>query len=196
MAIISGSVIFDKNRSSTIDLGETGLPGVSIVLQDTVSKKRLTVLTDANGNYSFINVPDGDYIIVESYGLTGVVTPADFSTSVVGPVPVGLDPPISIATSPPAGATNLDSTSPNTLSVKIAGANPPVQNFLDGPVIYTPITSVLDTCASISTTNLITAADNGTFGTFAAGTATDTGAPGTAANPPYPGVTPGFVYTL
>ncbi|MEG2194369.1 MAG: SdrD B-like domain-containing protein, partial [Terrisporobacter sp.] len=196
MAIISGSVIFDKNRSSTIDLGETGLPGVSIVLQDTVSKKRLTVLTDANGNYSFINVPDGDYIIVESYGLTGVVTPADFSTSVVGPVPVGLDPPISIATSPPAGATNLDSTSPNTLSVKIAGANPPVQNFLDGPVIYTPITSVLDTCASISTTNLITAADNGTFGTFAAGTATDTGAPGTAAIPPYPGVTPGFVYTL
>ncbi|MEG1286244.1 MAG: SdrD B-like domain-containing protein, partial [Romboutsia sp.] len=196
MVTISGSVIFDKDRSATINLGDTGLAGVSVVLQDTVSGKRLTVLTDVNGNYSFINVPDGNYIVVESYGLPGVATPADFSTAVAGPVPVGIDPPIAIATSPPAGSTNLDSTSPNTLSVTVSGSNPPSQNFLDGPIIYTPITSVLDTCVSTSTTNLITSADNGTFGTFLPGTPTDTGAPGTAANPPYPGVTPGFVYTL
>ncbi|MEG1928254.1 MAG: SdrD B-like domain-containing protein, partial [Niameybacter sp.] len=192
MPTISGRVVYDANRSATIDGGDSGMQNVPVVLQDSTGK-RVTASTDATGNYSFINVPDGSYIIVEAYGEPGGTNPADWATAVAGPVPVGNDPPISFATSPPVGANNLDSLSPNTLKVTVAGADIPNQNFLDGPVIYTPITTILDPCTTVSPTNLITVADNGTMGTFPAGTAVDTGEP---TNPPYPGVTPDFAYVL
>ncbi|AFS78893.1 repeat domain-containing protein [Gottschalkia acidurici 9a] len=193
MASISGRVVFDRDRSATIDGGDSGLANVPVVLQNVATNVRLVVLTDANGNYSFINVPNGDYRIVESYGTTGgVPTPGDFSTAVVGPIPVGEDPPISFATNPPTGSTNLDSITPDTILVTVSGADLVDQNFLDGPVIYTPIENILDPCVTVSDVNLINAANNGTFGFFPAGTPANTGAP----VEPYPGVTPDFTYVL
>ncbi len=194
MATISGRVVFDRDRSATINAGDSGLANVPVVLQNISTGARLTVLTDANGNYSFINVPNGDYRIVQSYGTTGgVPTPGDFSTAVVGPVPVGTNPPISFATNPPPGSTNLDSVTPDTLLVTITGgANLANENFLDGPVIYTPIQDILDSCVSVSDVNLINVADNGTFGFFPPGTPANTGVP----TEPYPGVTPDFTYVL
>lgn len=59
MATISGSVVFDRDRSATINAGDTGIAGIPIVLQNTSNDDRLTVLTDAAGNYSFINVQTG-----------------------------------------------------------------------------------------------------------------------------------------
>ena len=56
----------------------------------------------------------------------------------------------------------------------------------------TPIEAILDQCAIISGENLIHAADEGTFGTFPAGTPANTGAP----TEPYPGVSPDFTYVL
>ena len=192
MPTITGRVIFDKNRNFGIDAGESGLANVPVVLQNTSTGNRLVVLTNATGDYSFINVPNASYRIVEVYGQAGgVATPGDFSTAAVGPVPVGADPPISFATSPPTGSTNLDSTTPNTLLVTVTGANLINENFLDGPIIYTPITSILDSCATILPNNLITTAGNGQFGSNPPGTAIQT-APATA---PYPGVTPDFTYT-
>ena len=193
MATISGRVVFDRDRSATVSAGDTGLANIPVVLQNTVSNVRLVVLTDANGNYSFINVPDGSYRIVESYGTAGgVSTPGDFSTAVVGPVPTGVNPPISSAVNPPPGSTNLDSVTPDTLLVAVSGSDLTDQNFLNGPVIYTPITEIMDACAIVLPANLITAADNGTFGSFPAGTPANTGAP----TEPYPGVTPDFIYVL
>ncbi len=193
MATISGRVVFDRDRSATINAGDSGLANVPVVLQNIATGARLVVLTDANGNYSFINVPNGDYRIVQSYGTTGgVPTPGDFSTAVVGPVPVGTNPPISFATDPPPGSTNLDSVTPDTLLVTVTGANLTNENFLDGPVIYTPIQDILDSCVSVSDVNLINVADNGTFGIFPPGTPANTGVP----TEPYPGVTPDFTYVL
>jgi uncharacterized repeat protein (TIGR01451 family) len=193
MATISGRVVFDRDRSATINGGDTGLANVPVVLQNTATNVRLVVLTDANGNYSFVNVPNGDYRIVESYGTTGgVSTPGNFNNATIGPVPPGEDPPISFATNPPTGATNLDSLTPDTLFVTVSGEDITEQDFLDGPVIYTPIESILDQCTSVSNTNLINVADNGTFGSFPPGTPANTGAP----VEPYPGVTPDFTYVL
>ena len=193
MATISGSVIFDRDRSATINPGDSGLANIPVVLQDIATNVRLVVLTDANGNYSFINVPNGNYRIVESYGtLGGVPTPGDFNTAVVGPFAEGVNPPISFATNPPVGSTNLDSVTPDTLLVTVAGVDLINQNFLDGPVIYTPIQNILDPCVSVSDENLIDAANNGTFGFFPEGTPANTGAP----VEPYPGVTPDFTYVL
>ena len=193
MATVSGRVIFDRDRSLTVSGSDTGIAGIPIVLQNVATGLRLTVLTDVNGNYSFINVPNGDYRIVESYGLTGgVPSPGNFANATAGSIPPGVNPPVSAVTNPPPGTTNLDSVTPDTLIVTVTGADLTNQNFFNGPVIYTPIEALLDECAIISGENLINAADNGTFGTFPQGTPANTGAP----TEPYPGVTPDFTYVL
>ncbi len=193
MPTISGRVIFDRDRSATINTGDAGLANVPVVLQNIATNFRLVVLTDANGNYSFINVPNGDYRIVEAYGTTGgVATPGDFNNAILGPFPIEMNPPLSFATNPPTGTTNLDSVTPDTILVTLAGIDLANENFLDGPVIYTSIGTILDQCAVISDENLITAASNGTFGFFQEGTPANTGAP----VEPYPGVTPDFTYVL
>ncbi|HDK7160012.1 TPA: DUF11 domain-containing protein [Clostridium botulinum] len=193
MATISGRVVFDRDRSATINAGDSGIANVPVVLQNTATDVRLVVLTDTNGNYSFINVPKGDYRIVQFFGTPGgVPTPGDFNNAVVGPVPVGTNPPISFASDPPPGSTNLDSLTPDTLLVTVTGVDLTNENFLDGPVIYTPIQNILDPCVSVSNVNLINVADNGTFGFFPPGTPANTGAP----VEPYPGVTPDFTYVL
>ena len=192
MANISGQVIFDRDRSASFSSGDSGIANIPIVLQNIVTNERLTVLTDSNGNYTFLNVPNGQYRIVESYGQTGVVSPVDFNNAVVGPIPVGVNPPITTVFNPPTGSTNLDSLSPDTLFVTVTGANMNNQNFLNGPVIYTPIENILDNCAITTDENLIIDADNGTFGFFPAGTPPNTGAP----EEPYPDVTPDFTYVL
>ena len=82
MATVSGRVIFDRDRSLSVNTGDSGIANIPIVLQNVATGARLTVLTDANGNYSFINVPNGSYRIVESYGTNGGVTsPADFTNA-------------------------------------------------------------------------------------------------------------------
>ena len=193
MATLSGRVIFDRDRSLTISGSDSGLANIPVVLQNISTSQRLTVLTDSAGNYSFINVPNGNYRVVESYGASGgVPTPGDFSLAAPGSVPSGVNPPITAAQNPPPGSTNLDSLTPDTLLITVTGANIGNLNFFNGPVIYTPIETILDPCAFISGDNLIGAADEGTFGSFPPGTPANTGAP----VEPYPGVTPDFVYVL
>lgn len=171
MATISGRVIFDRDRSATISAGDSGLANIPVVLQNIDTAARLTVLTDENGNYTILNVPNGNYRIVESYGTPGGnLTPGNFYNAVPGSVPTGANPPISAAVNPPPGSTNLDSLTPDTLLVTVTGPDLINQNFLNGPVIYTPVQTILDPCAIISGDNLINAADKGTFGTFPPGT--------------------------
>ena len=150
MVTISGRLEFDRNRTAVSSPFLTGIAGVAIVLQNTLTEERLAVLTDANGNYSFINVPNGDYRIVESFGYTPAVqTPGDFSGASVGPIPVGTVPPISFVSNPPPGSTNLDNLIPNTILVTVTGADLINQDFLNGPVRYTPIAAILDSCATV-----------------------------------------------
>lgn len=193
MARVSGRVIFDVDRTGTITPGDTGIPNVPVVLQNLSTNERLTILTDSNGDYLFLNVPNGNYIIVESYGTTGgIPTPGNYPASSVGPQPTGGDPPISFVTGAPAGSTDLDSLNPNTQFITVNNSDVTNINFFDGPIINTPIDTLLDSCLSITGSNIITEAANGTFGTFTAGTPVETG-PGLN---PYPAVSPGFVYTI
>ncbi len=193
MATISGNVIFDRDRRITLPSGDSGLSNIPVILQNVNTAERLTVLTNTSGQYSFLNVPNGNYRIVESYGAAGgIPTPGDFSAALIGDIPQGADPPIAAAPNPPPGSTNLDSLTPNTLLVTVAGADLTDRNFLDGPVIYTPIETILDSCAVISGENLVKVADDGTFGTFRQGSSANTGDP----VEPYPEVTPDFDYVL
>ncbi len=193
MATISGSVIFDRNRNAAVSSEDSGIASIPVVLQNINTSARLTVQTDNAGNYSFVNVPDGSYRIVEAYGISGgIPSPGDFSAASPGDVPQGRNPPISAIANPPAVATHLDAVTPNTLMVEVVAADLTNQNFLNGPVTYTPIQTILDPCAIISGDNRITDADSGTFGSFVQGTEANTG----ASTEPYPGVTPDFAYVL
>ncbi|MCL2703099.1 MAG: cell surface protein [Defluviitaleaceae bacterium] len=192
MAVVSGRVIFDSARTAQWSDVMPGIAGVAVALQNIATNELLAVLTGTNGEYSFINVPNGNYRIVESYGLSAVPAPGDFNNAAAAPIPDGVTPPISYVTNPPTGSTNLDCTVPNTIFVTVSDNDLNDQNFLNGTVRYTPITAIMDSCATIDPENLLTDADDGTFGFFPAGTPANTGAP----TEPYPGFVPGFAYVL
>ena len=193
MATVSGSLLFDRNRTSVASTSMAGIPNVPIVLQDTTSGNMAAVLTDASGNFSFTDVPNGSYQLVEAYGTAASATGTiDWgANATVWPMlNGGTVPPISYVTNPPTGATNLDCTIRNTRLITVTGANLTAQNFLNGPVLYTPITQSLDTGVVVSPTNLVTYFDDGTFGSFPPGTTANTGA-----NPnPYPNIGSQFTF--
>lgn|GEM_PF-2765195 len=58
---IGDTVWFDGNGDGIVDPDEPGFAGVTVVLLDSNGDVVATTITDANGNYSFTGVPDGDY---------------------------------------------------------------------------------------------------------------------------------------
>ena len=194
MATVSGRLLFDGARTANPPAGMAGIANVPVVLQNTATNESLAVLTDTNGNYSFINVPDGAYHIIEAYGTAPAEpTPGNFANAVVTGVPEAAVPPISFAPNPPAGATNLDCVSRNTIPVTVANNQNVINQFiLNGPVTYSPIENIMDACVTLSPVNLITDAFNGTMGTFPPGTPTDTSVP----EAPFPQNVPDYTYVL
>jgi hypothetical protein len=81
MSTISGSLKFDRARDAVSSPALTGIANVPIVLQNTETGKMLSVYTDANGMYTFVNVPDGSYRIVEAYGIAAAASPGDFNNA-------------------------------------------------------------------------------------------------------------------
>ena len=79
MAVVSGRVLFDRNRTASSASSTEGIANVPVVLQNVVTNARLSVYTNSNGEYSFINVPNGSYRVVESFGTPAVNTPGDFN---------------------------------------------------------------------------------------------------------------------
>jgi len=178
MARISGRLAFDRTRSAAMSNALTGISGVSIVLQDTDNNLTASVLTASDGTYSFINVPEGNYQVVEKYGFPATaIGTGDFSTATVSAIiNGGTVPPIGFVVNPPYGATDLDNTIPNTWKLSVNGANLIGIDFLNAPVAYMPIQEITDANVVIDDVNLITDFDNGTFGTLPAGTDANTGA--------------------
>jgi hypothetical protein len=62
-AEIQGTAFGDLDMSFTRDPGEPGLPGRTITLSGPVSA---STLTDADGNYSFVGLPVGTYVVCQS----------------------------------------------------------------------------------------------------------------------------------
>lgn len=71
-----GDLVFnDLNGNGTQDPGETGIAGATVTLRDSAGTVLGTLVTDANGNYQFTNVPPGN-----NYTVT-VTPPAGFSNT-------------------------------------------------------------------------------------------------------------------
>ncbi|OWK38679.1 SdrD B-like domain-containing protein [Fimbriiglobus ruber] len=75
---LSGTIFADENSNLVQDAGEPGLANVSVTLANSATGAASSIMTttDANGNFSFANLPDGTYTV------TVVPTP---STTPVGP---------------------------------------------------------------------------------------------------------------
>ncbi|MBD1889535.1 SdrD B-like domain-containing protein [Coleofasciculus sp. FACHB-SPT9] len=80
-----GDLVFnDLNANGTQDSGEPGLANVTITLRDANGNVIATTTTDANGNYSFPNLPAGGYTVTAT-------NPAGFNiTTGSNQVPVNL----------------------------------------------------------------------------------------------------------
>ncbi|MEG1755115.1 MAG: hypothetical protein RR297_03155 [Clostridia bacterium] len=186
MPNISGFVYYDPTFAS---VPGTGIPNVPVALYNIGTGRGAVALTNAAGAYLFTNVPAGNYAIIETWGTAGSPTPIDFTAINVPMVePPEIEPPLSaVPAVVPALADLLNALSPNFLKVMMAATNLTNQNFYDAPIGNKPLAFSGITFAG---SNLITAATNGTWGTFPAGQAVMTTNP----TDPYPGVTPGFTY--
>ncbi|MFO0944045.1 MAG: SdrD B-like domain-containing protein [Pirellulales bacterium] len=68
VADLSGRVYVDANRNGVFDTGEAGVPNVTINVTGTSATGAAvnqTTTTDANGLYSFLDLPIGTYTVVE-----------------------------------------------------------------------------------------------------------------------------------
>ncbi len=134
MATVSGALLFDRLRTGVSSPSMPGISGVPVVLQNSTTNTMLAVTTDANGRYTFQNVPDGTYRIVEAYGTPAGTSPGDFSQAQVGNPAVASTPPIDFAPSASPAANRLDATTPNPLNTTVSGADITGQDILNGPV--------------------------------------------------------------
>ena len=66
LGTVSGTVYADVNNNGTQNPSEPGIPGVVLTLIDGTGTPVATATTDANGNYSFTDLPAGSYTIVET----------------------------------------------------------------------------------------------------------------------------------
>lgn len=183
MPNISGKVIFNTPcDGNALDFRNGVVRNVPITLWNPFTHVGAIAFTDANGNYQFRNVPNGSYLIAESSVSSAPQNSiVDFSTASVIPAPIPGDPDIASATVATDG-TRLNSLSPNSFIITISGDLTDI-NFLDAPVrdLPFPPQNIIE-----SGNNLITLADNGTFGAISPGSIPETSPP----TSPYPNIMP------
>ncbi len=68
-SVLGDRVWWDRNADGVQDADEPGLAGVTVRLESAALATALTTTTDANGDYIFENIPDGDYTIVIESGV-------------------------------------------------------------------------------------------------------------------------------
>jgi SdrD B-like domain/PKD domain len=89
--VIGNFVWNDANGNGIQDPGETGIQGVVVTLRDAAGNVVATTSTDANGAYSFTNVPPGTYCVAfgTPIGYTPTTSNASGSTGANNSDPVG-----------------------------------------------------------------------------------------------------------
>ncbi len=184
MPTVTGRVFYDQARRRT---GYTGIENVPVCLYDTTNAIGIVAITNSSGQFVFNNVPDGNYSLIECYGTAGAPSPVSFSTAAPMLSPKPADPPISFVSPPIAGANKLDSLTPNTMFITVAGGNIVNKNFYDGPIEYRPLAVFAGTPIG---PNLITNANNGNWGDLPDGTPINSVAPTNE----YPGMLSGLNY--
>ncbi len=134
-ASLSGRVWLDNNNNGTIDSGEPGIGGVTVVLTGTTASGALvttTGVTAADGSYSFTSLADGTYKVTE---------PQQPATANGATLPAGLTTTNNGQTLPGVGAQtqgtgSLPAVTPSAVTgiVLVAGNNSVNNNFGELPI--------------------------------------------------------------
>jgi large repetitive protein len=116
---VAGTVFLDRNKDGIQDPGEPGLPGVTLTLTPVGGGTPVTVVTDPNGNYTFGNLPAGDYTITETQ-------PVGLGSSTPNTIPVkvtagGVTPAVSNFGDTPASLAGTVFRDDNDNAIKDAG---------------------------------------------------------------------------
>ena len=96
-ATIAGSVFYDRNGNGHVDSGEAGLAGRTLFLDldhdGKLDENEILAVTDADGNFSFDEVPGGTYDVrwVPSTGWKQTTPAGDHPFTVTVPEHGGLD---------------------------------------------------------------------------------------------------------
>jgi len=166
MSKIQGKVIFDTFRVQKIETESQPIINVPVFLYNITTGLGIGVLTDNEGNFSFENIINGDYRVIEAWGTnTTNIGTADYNKATAISAPIPKDPPITAVTKPQTTANKLDSTSPNTIIVKVAGTDITDLVFFDAPIVNRNLSIV----GNILGDNLIKNANKGNWGELPVG---------------------------
>jgi len=80
LASIGDTVWFDTNQDGIQDVGEAGVPGVTVALTLPDLTPVATTTTDAAGNYTFTGLTPGDYKLTFTIPAGYIVSPQDAGT--------------------------------------------------------------------------------------------------------------------
>jgi uncharacterized repeat protein (TIGR01451 family) len=134
-AAISGNVWLDANNNGVRDGGETGIAGVSVSLPtgtaDALGNPVATTVTDANGDYRFVDLLAGTFTVTEQAAqpVVGGVATLNGATLAgsIGGTPTGSATPVATVPSAvsgialPAGQTSTGNNFGETLGVSVSG---------------------------------------------------------------------------
>ena len=140
-ATIAGNVWLDENNNGVRDVGEPGIAGVSISLPvgtvDALGNPVAAAVTDANGNYRFIDLLAGNYTLTQQAAqpVVGGVTTLNGATlagTIAGvtsgtATAVSTVPSAVVGVSLPAGGASVDNDFGEILPVELSG-----RVFFDG----------------------------------------------------------------
>ena len=187
--IVSGSLIFNPSSDARIEnTSNTPIVNIPIALIDVSTNRGVIALTDNLGEFQFINVPSGNYKLVEAALQNGgVSSPADYSNNSLLTNVIPKDPDISKVSKPPTNTTDIVSLSPNTVYLEVSNSDVSGLFFIDSPINKIPIT--LNNYITVGN-NIIKYADNGTWGSLPPGSPPQT----SPSIEPYPNIGTVFNY--
>lgn len=172
MSTVTGKVIFNPTSSATVsDPENKAIPNISVALLDS-NNNGLIIETDSEGIFTFINVPSGEYRLYEVALLKPTAdNPGNFNESQEILFINESDPTVDQIKILPEGTNDIVSLSPNLVFITVENEDIKDLYFLDSPriLIYLPLNQY-----SVVGENLITAIDNGTWGSYPAGTSVGT----------------------
>ncbi len=206
MALIQGKVVYDGNRTN--DGRGGGIKDTTVVLQRLDAPNEgytVAVNTNENGDYTFRDVPPGQYQVVVYHGYDKLPNPNSsdvlYSTGSTQELLTkgGKAPPLSSIASPKQDSTGNDFVNESTMINTNFSGDWKVNTFNIGPVKTTGFGDKLQQGVTFADPdpatgegkNLITALDGGTFGSYPPGTTVDT----RPASAPYPEMGSQFTYT-
>ncbi|MGL4461148.1 MAG: SdrD B-like domain-containing protein, partial [Planctomycetia bacterium] len=121
---LSGSVYFDQGRDGVLGVGDPGIAGVTITLSgaDALGNPvNRTTTTDANGNYTFSDLPAGTYVVTQTQP-AGFASGSETAGSAGGVVSNPITPDEAISAIPVGAGSGVTGYNFGEIGVPVSGS--------------------------------------------------------------------------